>query len=294
MTIPGFIMQITSHIHEVITPLGPAPGQFVNAYLVTGENLTLIDSGFNASGALITDYIRALGREPSDIGLIVLTHHHPDHIGAAGGIQALTGCDVAAHVMERSAIENIDPVLLKPPGPGLPPLVSGPIRVTRPLENGDTLEIDPGNTLNVIHTPGHTPGSIALHSPGENTLFSGDAVAIPGRVPIYSDPVVYVSSLKRLKDIAGLRHFLPGHDTPAENEACYGRLDAALSYVRHIDEVVRRVSAKAGTGADPEALTREVLAELGVGQPHIARLAVQTVMGHVHARGLDQILEVSE
>jgi hydroxyacylglutathione hydrolase len=291
LTTPGLSMQITPHIHIMTTALGPSPDHFVNAYLVDGNNLTLIDTGFNVSGTLITDTVLALGRDPSEISLIVLTHHHPDHVGSAGAIQNRTGCDIAAHAKEIPAIENLGPALMKPPGPGLPALVSGPVRVTRPLEDGDTLEIDAGMTLRVLHTPGHTPGSIALFAQEENALFSGDAVSVPGRVPIYSDPKVYVRSLQRLRGISAMRHFLPGHDTPAEDKACYERIDDALAYVRHIDDVVRKVSEKAEPGVDPEALTREVLAVLGIGQPHIAHMAVQTIMGHVQARGFDDALK---
>jgi glyoxylase-like metal-dependent hydrolase (beta-lactamase superfamily II) len=51
----------------------------------------------------IFDYIRSTGRDPSEIVLIILTHSHPDHIGAARAIKQLTGCSIAAHPAERAS-----------------------------------------------------------------------------------------------------------------------------------------------------------------------------------------------
>jgi hypothetical protein len=97
----------------------------VNVYLVYGNGITVIDTGFNGFEKMIYEDIHSTGRDPSDIDLIVLTHSHPDHIGAAKAIRDLTGCAVAAHPLDAPAIENIDPMLLKSPAPGVPPRVSG-------------------------------------------------------------------------------------------------------------------------------------------------------------------------
>jgi hydroxyacylglutathione hydrolase len=285
-------MQISPHIHVLRTPLGPEPGQFVNVYLLSSDHLTVIDTGFSASSKLIIDYIHEMGRNPSEIDLIILTHRHPDHIGAAKAIHDRTGCEVAAHILERPAIEAVDPALLKTLGPGIPPLVGGPVPVTRPLNDRDILDIDTGVTIEVLHTPGHTPGSIALFYKEEKALFSGDAVVVPGRMPIYSDPVVFVRSIQRLKGIEEIKHFLPGHDMPVENEASYERLDAALAYIQHIDDLVHQVSEKAEGRLDPEVLTCRVLAELGIAQSRTAPLAVQTFMGHLNTQGLNEMLNV--
>lgn len=285
-------MQISPHIHVLRTPLGPEPGQFVNVYLLSCDHLTVIDTGFNASSKLIIDYIHEMGRNPSEIDMIILTHRHPDHIGAAKTIHDRTGCEVAAHTLERPTIEAVDQALLKTLGPGIPPLVGGPVQVTRPLNDGDILGIGTEVTIEVLHTPGHTPGSIALFYKEEKALFSGDAVVVPGRMPIYSDPVVFVRSIQRLKGIEEIKHFLPGHDMPVENEASYERLDAALAYIQHIDDLVHQVSEKAEGRLDPEVLTCRVLAELGIAQSRTAPLAVQTFMGHLNTQGLNEMLNV--
>ncbi|MCX6690869.1 MAG: MBL fold metallo-hydrolase, partial [Methanoregula sp.] len=100
-------MQITPHIHAIRTPLGPSPDRFVHVYIVYGDNITLIDTGFDGSEKLVTEYIRSTGRDPSEIRLIILTHAHPDHIGSAKAIRDLTGCTVTAHPLDAPAIENV-------------------------------------------------------------------------------------------------------------------------------------------------------------------------------------------
>jgi len=176
-------MQITPHIHAIKTPLGPSPDRFVHVYIVYGDNITLIDTGFSGSDKLIIEDIRSTGRDTSEIGLIILTHSHPDHTGSAKAIRDLTGCKVAAHPLDAPAIENVDPMLLKSPSPGVPPLVSGSVPIDRLLNDGDKISLGKGLTLEVLYTPGHTPGSISLLLREEMALFTGDAVQAPGRPP---------------------------------------------------------------------------------------------------------------
>jgi len=82
-------MQITKHIHAIKIPFQIAIGpgkkvdRFVYTYLIYGKKICLIDTGVASSEQVIFDYIRKTGRNPDDISLIVLTHSHPDHIGAA-------------------------------------------------------------------------------------------------------------------------------------------------------------------------------------------------------------------
>ncbi len=91
-------MQITKRIHAIKIPfqiaIGPGKNvdRFVYVYLIYSKNIVLIDSGVATSENMIFDYIRNTGRNPEDISLILLTHSHPDHIGAAYEIQRMTGC----------------------------------------------------------------------------------------------------------------------------------------------------------------------------------------------------------
>ena len=285
-------MQITPHIHALKTPLGPDPGRFVHVYLIYGDGITVIDTGFNGTEKLIAEYIRSTGRDPSGINLVVLTHAHPDHTGSAKALRDLTGCTIAAHPLDAAGIEHPDPALLKSPAPGLQPIVSGGVPVGRRIEEDATIDLGQGLVLDVLSTPGHTPGSIFLFLGKEMALFTGDAVQAPGRSPIFSDPVALVRSLRRLAAIPGIRHYLPSHDTPAEGEETYRRLNDSVNYIRRIHEVIRKAVAATPGTPDPLALAGWVSAELdlplGPG-PHAAFIA-RSIEADLAAKGLDELL----
>ena len=107
-------MQIVPSIHALRhpfrIPIGPgiALDRFVYSYIVYGETITLIDTGVAGCEAQIFDSIRSTGRDPSEIALVILTHSHPDHIGAARAIQQATTCSIAAHPAERAWIEDVE------------------------------------------------------------------------------------------------------------------------------------------------------------------------------------------
>jgi glyoxylase-like metal-dependent hydrolase (beta-lactamase superfamily II) len=80
-------MQISPSIHALrhLFKVPVAPGlaidRFVYSYLLTGETITLIDTGVAGCENGIFDYIRSIGHDPDEISLIILIHSHPDHIG---------------------------------------------------------------------------------------------------------------------------------------------------------------------------------------------------------------------
>jgi len=108
------IMQVTKHIHAIksLFKYRSLPGKlltrFVYTYLIYGKKICLIDSGVASSKQAIFNYIIETGRKTDDISMIILTHSHPDHIGAARAIQKETGCSVAAHAGEKSWIEDVE------------------------------------------------------------------------------------------------------------------------------------------------------------------------------------------
>ena len=290
----GDCMQITPHIHAIRTPLGPAKDRFVYVYIVYGERIVLIDTGFAGAEKLILDDIRSAGRDPSETDCIVLTHGHPDHTGSARTIRDLTGCTIAAHPQERNAIENPDPALLSGPAPGVPPLVSGPVPVGRLLAEGDRISAGMGLELEVLHTPGHAPGSIALLLKSEGALFTGDAVQAPGRMPIFTDPAALVRSLRRMKAIPGLLHYLPGHDQPAEGAALYQKFDDSTAHIRRFHTAVKQAALETGGKPDPQAIAARVFASLNLPpapSPQLAAMISTVILADLNAAGLDALLQ---
>ena len=203
----GAPMQVTPAIHALRHPfqVPVAPGialdRFVYSYLIAGETITLIDTGVAGCETRIFEYIQSIGRDPSEISLIILTHSHPDHIGAARAIREATGCSVAAHPAERAWIEDVERQNRERPVPGFAGLVGGPVPLDFELDGGVTIDIDGTGEyeIEVMHTPGHSAGSISLFLPGNGALFSGDVVPVAGDLPVYDDVVGSVRSIRLLR-----------------------------------------------------------------------------------------------
>ena len=136
-----------------------------NCYIVGSESThegIIIDPADEAENILKT--VQALGLE---IKVIVLTHGHPDHVGALKPVQEATGAEVAIHSDDAEWIQNQPLSMVF--GPAYPP----PDTPDRLLREGDVIDIG-GLRFSIIHTPGHTPGGICLL--GQGVLFSGDTL----------------------------------------------------------------------------------------------------------------------
>ncbi|MDO9035660.1 MAG: MBL fold metallo-hydrolase [Methanoregula sp.] len=286
-------MQVTPAIHALRHPfqIPVAPGialdRFVYSYLIAGETITLIDTGVAGCETRIFDYIRSIGRDPAEISLVVLTHSHPDHIGAARAIREAIGCSVAAHPAERAWIEDVDRQNRERPVPGFSTLVGGPVLIDYELEGGCTIDTDGTGEyeLEVMHTPGHSAGSITLFLPGEGALFSGDVIPVVGDLPVYDDAVGSVRSIRLLRSVRGIRVLFSAWDEPRFGEAAYGQMDRALDYLQKIHDAVL---ASAGDGeSDPMELTRNTVAMLGLPPQAVNPLLARTFAANLRARNED-------
>jgi glyoxylase-like metal-dependent hydrolase (beta-lactamase superfamily II) len=158
-------MQVTPHIHALKVPfrIPAGPGRtidrFVYCFLVYGESVCLVDSGVAGSEKLIFDYLARTGRSPKEIDILILTHSHPDHIGAAAAIKEASGCTVIAHKEERRWIEDIALQERERPVPGFAALVWDPVSVDHPIEDGDAIKLGGGLEVIVRIHPA-TPGRL--------------------------------------------------------------------------------------------------------------------------------------
>jgi hydroxyacylglutathione hydrolase len=283
-------MQITPTIHALRHPfrIPIAPGialdRFVYSYFICGETITLIDTGTAGCEVQIFDTIRSIGRDPSEIALIILTHSHPDHIGAARAIRQATGCSTAAHPAERAWIEDVELQNRERPVPGFSTLVGGSVQLDYELTDGDSIETDEtrAGEMLVLHTPGHSPGSISLFMHSEGALFSGDAIPVAGDLPVYDDALASGNSVKRLRGLAGVRVLLPAWAEPTKGEEVYKHMDRGIAYLRMIHEAVLTC---AGSGSpDLMELTRKTATALGLPPLAVNPLLARTFAANLRVR----------
>jgi glyoxylase-like metal-dependent hydrolase (beta-lactamase superfamily II) len=148
---------------------------------------------------------QSLAERGWSLKLIVSTHRHWDHIGDNAAVQSATGAQVAAHTLDRHGLESPTPLYAPFPIPPSVPAID--------LAEGSRIrfgDID----LAVLHTPGHTEGSVCLLADDERLLFTGDTLFAGGwgrtDLPGGSDEQL-VDSLARLSRLADDLSVRPGH-----------------------------------------------------------------------------------
>jgi glyoxylase-like metal-dependent hydrolase (beta-lactamase superfamily II) len=200
------------------------PNQFEEAisYLVLGsERGVLIDAGTGIGD------IRQVVDELTDLPVsVVLTHEHYDHIGGAYRFDEIAassdpaGLEVLSRGRDNASLQRYvtDEYLWKPLPEGFDSetWTIPPIEPTRLLNDGDTIDLG-GRALEVIATPGHSPGHICLLDRENRLLWTGDHF-FPG--PLYAHPADvnihdYVASNERLEGLIGeYDYVLSGHNDP--------------------------------------------------------------------------------
>jgi len=275
-------MQCTPHIHALKIPFKVPvnPGQtidrFVYCFLIYGESVCVVDSGVAGTEKAIFDYLARSGRSPKEIDILVLTHSHPDHIGSAAAIKEATGCTVLAHKAEAGWIEDISLQERERPVPGFSALVWEPVSVDHPIEDGNVIKLGNGLEVIVLHTPGHSRGSISLYVPADKALICGDAVPLVGGMPIYEDPKASADSVRRLRGISGIEVLLSSWDDPRYGAEAYRMMDEGSLYLSRIDEAVKAAAAEGVM--EPVAICRRVVAELGLPPFAVNALVARSLM----------------
>ena len=189
-----------------------------NSFLVDGDHgLTLVDAGPTKGVGALLRAVEDAGRAPADITRIVLTHAHPDHAQAVPELRERTGARVLVHHADASwlALGHVPPEGRSGAARNYDRLPAGrwtPFQADDTLSDGEL--VDGSGGLRVIHTPGHSPGHIALLHEPTRTLLVGDAVFHNKRLGLgpstfAADPAAQAASLARLPldvDAVGFGH----------------------------------------------------------------------------------------
>ncbi|MDN3355721.1 MBL fold metallo-hydrolase [Actinomadura sp. DC4] len=227
------VIELTPRLHFLRFPIG-------HAYLWQDPGgLTLVDSGVPGSGPAIAGAIRGLGHRLGDLRRLVLTHCHGDHVGAAAEVASWGPVEVCAHRADAPFIhgeaEVPPPVLagwerelLDQVTRRMPAERPAPVRVDRPVEDGDVLGF--GGGARVVAAPGHTPGSVGIFLPEHGVLFAGDSVASSSAGDVILgvfnvDPAQAAASFERLAAL-DVEIACFGHGEPVTENAA-ARLRAA-------------------------------------------------------------------
>jgi glyoxylase-like metal-dependent hydrolase (beta-lactamase superfamily II)/8-oxo-dGTP pyrophosphatase MutT (NUDIX family) len=257
------------------------PSTHTNAYLVGNGPMYVIDPGtpyMDEQQQLfgVLDERQAAGRH---LTAVVLTHQHPDHVGAAVACAERYGVPIWAHSLTAQAL-------------------AGKVPVARRLREGETLPLGRAADgfadwrLDALHTPGHAAGHLAFYDPHYRLLFAGDMVSTQTTVviaPPGGDLAMYLQSLRRLGTY-DVRLLLPAHGNPTAR--VQQTLEEILEHRRKREEaLLAALSAVPRSEAD-------LALELYKGVPDplmkFAQLQVRSGLHKLRAEGRAQSIETSD
>jgi glyoxylase-like metal-dependent hydrolase (beta-lactamase superfamily II) len=293
-------------IHRLAIPTPFAVGR-VNVYLIEDEPLTLVDAGPNSGSSLdeLQRGVEGLGHRLEDIGLIILTHQHIDHLGLVGLVADRSGAEVTAidaavpfvssfseeaeaddrfarETMLRHGITEDVATALQ--------AVSRTFRgwgarvdVTRPLRDGETLELR-DRRLEVLFRPGHSPSDTVFLDRERRTLLAADhllkqissnPLITRPRTPGEERPqalVTYLDSLRRTREL-DLDLVLPGHGDPITDHRSL--IDARFAlHERRAEKLYGLIAERPRTAYE---LAQALWGNIAVTQ---AYLTLSEVLGH--------------
>ena len=272
----------------------------VNCYLIDAPHRALIDTGTSSvPQRSLVPALAELGWQLSDLRIIINTHIHIDHAGGNAEMLELSGGAIHIHRADAEYTDRErylekycrDSLRLMSDTDQIPQseafqlqLLGREWGVDRRLDEGDVVDLGGDIRLQVLHTPGHTPGSASFYWENEGWLFSGDAISgrggrSPG-FPLYFDATEYIDTLMRVRDVPvktlaqahryrwsaptqeAIRTGVEVRQTLDDSIAAWQSIDDAVRVELHADSnmvfrdlvqrVIRRVAPDLGNDPDAE------------------------------------------
>lgn len=285
-------MEITPRIHAIPAEQAFYTGpQSPNVFLVRdGDEGALIDSGFGDEKSVQARVDFLKDHAGVRIKYIVLTHHHFDHSAGAAQLRTATGAQVTLHPDEMKFIKEWDSdapqdIEIPEDQKELREKVEEFRRQAAEAEPeilvSDSDEFAVGSlTLRIVHTPGHTLGSVCIYIPEERALFTGDTALGLGTVaispPPHGDMGLYLHSLARLQALDSAV-MLPGHgiavhDVPAKLQELIDHRHAREQQILTLMEKGKNTVKKMLNAIYPELDKRLVMAATRQIEAHLAKL----------------------
>ena len=232
-------------IRRVLAPNpGPMTLEGTNTWVVGADPAIVIDPGPDDAG-----HLAAVRAEGGRVGVILLTHRHPDHAPGAAALASATGAPVHAWRPDRGE---------------------------SPLAAGQEFTAGGGTVLRAVHTPGHTPDHVVFFAPDTRALFTGDAVLGRGTSvidPPEGDLGAYLRSLDAMIALHP-RTLYPGH-----GPAAWSAVEKLEEYRAHREERERQVlEALADGPRTPEEIVATVYADY---PSELTALAARSVLAHL-------------
>jgi glyoxylase-like metal-dependent hydrolase (beta-lactamase superfamily II) len=293
-------------IHRLQIPTPFAVGR-VNCYLIEDEPLTLVDTGPNSGKALdeLGTQLGARGHSIDDLGLIIVTHQHIDHLGLVEIVAEHSGAEVAALGAAAERLANFDAdaeaddrfaveLMLRN---GIPEEVTAALRsvsrsfrgwgshvaVTRPLADGEEMGFGE-RTLRALHRPGHSPSDTVFWDEQRRILIAADhLLANISSNPLISRPldgssgrdqalVTYIESLRKTREMPA-EIVLPGHGDPVVDHVALIE-ERLAKHERRKEKIYKLIAEQPRSGYE---LAQAIWGNVAVTQ---AFLTLSEVIGH--------------
>jgi ribonuclease/clavin/mitogillin len=217
------------------TPTLP-PATSTNTLVIGGDRLLIIEPAtpHAREQARLHSLLAELGAEGRTLAGIIITHHHADHIGHASALREAHGIPIFAHPETAARLD---------------------FSIDETIDEGWSMDLGGGHTIEALHTPGHAPGHLLLWDAATEVAHAGDLVAGEGTILVdvrdSGDMGVYLDSLRRMSQRVRSRAalgrspiFVPAHGPILHDPATV--LDHYVAHRLAREDKVRRAVIEQG------------------------------------------------